>query len=298
MNRSVLWFRRGLAICLLCALAFGPAGASGLFPDFFFPGREQPDSGQGTPFGIIPMPGENGQSGAAPETTTLYAMPSARSVHSGDTLTIDYDLALSAADEGRISTIEQGSTLEYTLLYSDPDQSDEVTESLSGSVRFSMNRTENEKCTLTIQPVVSRSSILQVRAKMVFSDGTSLENTSDKILVYTEEEIRSHLYTQACAAGDTVEAVFMVLGPEGAWRFTCYAACSLDGGQTYTRAETPLLTFTLNSREKEPNETVSVIVNAEENCMFRLEADVLLPDGTEMVHATDPVRVSVGAVSL
>lgn len=298
MKRFILWLCRGMAICLLCVSVFASAGASGI-PGFFFPGREQPDSGQsGSPFGTIPLPGENGQNGTAPETTTLYAMPAARSVHSGDTLTIDYDLALSAADESRISVIEQGTTLEYTLLYSKTDQSADVTEGPSGSVRFSMNRTENERCTLTIQPTVSESSILKVRAKMIFSDGTSLENTSDQILVYTEEEIRSHLYTQACSSGDTIEAAFMVLGPEGSWRFTCYASYSQDGGQTYTRLEKPLTTFVLNSHEREPSITLEVVVNADANCMYRIEADVLLPDGTEMVHATDAVRVSAGTVSL
>jgi len=295
--------------------------ASGLFgPGFFFPGPDSnadenaqsppgsftppgqsggSDENAQSPFGLIPLPGEgNSQFREPPETTTLYAMPSARSVKSGETLTIDYDLALSASDESKIAVIEQGATLEYTLSWAKDEQGEAYEDRETGSVAFSMNRAENERCTLTLRPTPERSSILLVRAKMIFADGTSVENTSDRILVYTEEEIRSHVYTQSCNAGETIDAVFMVLGPEGPWQFTCYASCSLDGGQTWNRADSPLLTFTLNSHEREPDMNVKVAVEASENCLYRIEADVVLPDGVQMVHATDAVRVSAEAVSL
>ena len=304
MKRTISFLRRGLILGMLCVFCLtAAAGASDLFgPGFFFPDRNgngDGNSGQDTPFGLIPLPGgEEGQNRTPPETTTLYAMPSARSVKSGETLTIDYDLALSAEDESRISVIEQGTTLEYTLAWAKDEQGEAYEDRETGSVSFSMNRAENERCTLTLSPTTERSSILLVRAKMIFADGTSVENTSDRILVYTEEEIRSHVYTQACNAGETIDAVFMVLGPEGVWQFTCYASYSLDGGQTWTRAETPLMTFILNSHEREPDMNVKVAVEANENCMYRIEADVLLPDGVEMVHATDAVRVSADTVSL
>ena len=256
--------------------------------------------GNTVPFGFG-QPGGQGENAQVSETT-LKAMPSARSVRSGEELILNYDLLLSEEDRDRISVIEQGTTLEYVLSYTELKQTEaadgtetegtpESSDSPAETVSFSMNRANNEKCQLVLHPGVKRTSTLTVRARMIFSDGKTLECTSDRILVFTEEEIRSHLSVQACAPGDEIQADFMALGPEGLWQFTCYAAYSTDGGQTWQRSEDVLIRFQLNTHEREPNISVPVTVAAEGNCMYRIEADVTLPDGVVLVHASDPVRV-------
>ncbi len=301
-----------LVLCFAGA-AFGEGGTQGF--GFFWPGGNQqngswPGQPGGSPFGQqggspfgqqggspFGQPGEM-QPGQQPggmypaDKTSLAAMPSARSIRSGEEITLDYDLILSQEDMGRISIIQQGTTLEYTLVYAAPDDETRTADGGSGQVRFSMNREENERCTLTLKPVVKETSVLTVKAKMIFSDGETLECDSEKILVYTEPEIRSHLGAQECTPGEQLQADFMLIGPEGIWQFTCYLAVSADGGKTYTRKEEVLASFTVNTREQKPEISMPISLNAEENSFCRIEADVILPDGTPIEHASDPVRLA------
>ena len=271
---------------------WGPPGWPGgnSYPD----GNAQP-GGYSGPFGNDIQPDGFGQqqSPFSAEKTELKAFPSVRSVKAGEELTVDFDLLLSQEDAERVSIIEQGTDLEYTLVYSKIDDENDRTEVPGGSVHFSMNRTENEKCSLTLTPQVGTTSVLTVQAKMIFSDGETQECTSDRILVYTEPEIRSHLSAQACVSGEQLQADFMIIGPEGNWQFTCYPAVSLDNGNTYTRSSEPVGTFTVNTHEQEPQMKIQVAVTADENCMYRLETVVIQPDGQTREHNSDPVRVSI-----
>ena len=279
-------------LVLLLALSAGTAQASG----FFGPG------GFMNPFGNYNgQDGQGGQGGSfRPEATEtkLYSQPSARSIKSGEQLTLEYDLDLAQSDMEKISVIEQGATLNYTLLISEDEKGESFTPGESGSVSFSMNRQSNEHCVLTLQPQVTQNTLLRVSARLTFQDGSYLENESDTILVYVAAEIRSHMESQECNAGDTVHVQLRVLGPEGAWQMTCYRSYSFDGGVTWTREEKAVGGYTLNTHEREPNVTLKVPIAAGDNCMARLEWVVILPDGTEQQHITDPVRVQVGTVTL
>ena len=309
---------RGLAAVMALVLCFaGQALGEGGTPGFGFfpPGGNQQNgswpgqqnggwSGQqgggpfgqqgGSPFGQPGemQPGQQAGEMYPADQTSLAAMPSARSVRSGEEITLDYDLILSQEDMGRISIIQQGTMLEYTLVYAALEDESRTTDGGSGQVRFSMNREENERCTLSLKPEVKETSVLTVEAKMIFSDGEALECDSEKILVYTKPEIRSHLGAQECAPGEQLQADFMLIGPEGSWQFTCYLAVSADGGKTYTRTEEVLASFTVNTREQKPEISMPIAFNAEENSFCRIEADVILPDGTTIKHASDPVRLA------
>lgn len=282
--------------CLMPAWAEGPGGGMGSF------GGQGGFGGQGS-YGSWPgsgmMPGGEGeygfggpgQQGQQVTETTLFAMPAARAVKSGETLTIDYDLVLVEMDSAVISTIEQGATLNYKLLYYSMEDDENYTEGGSGTAEFSMQRSNDERCTISVTPEAEQTCRMKVQASMTLRDGTVYESTSDMILVYTAAELRSHISTQACTSGDTVQVDFMLLGPEGPWSFTCYAARSYDGGNTYQRDAEPMLTFQVNSREVEPKKALQWTIRADDNCMVRIEATVTLPDGSTIEHLSDPVRV-------
>ena len=263
--------------------------------DFSQPGNYNQPGGYSNPFGNNMQPNGFGQqSPFSADKTELKVFPSVRAVKTGEELKLDFDLILSQDDMGRVSVIQEGTELEYTLAYTPIDDENTKTETAAEKVRFTMNREENEKCTLTLYPQVDRTSVLVVQSKMIFSDGETQECTSDKILVYTEPEIRSHLSKQGCESGEVLQADFMMIGPEGRWQFTCYPAVSLDNGNTYTRSEEPVGSFTVNTHEQEPQMKIQVTVTADQNCMYRLETVVVLPDGQTMEHFSDPVRVSTG----
>lgn len=305
--------------------AFPGSGPFGQYPGFGQNGQDGQDSQDGqypgnSPFGQFPGFGQDGQQQTAPEETTLMAMPSARSVRSGEELTLAFDLRLSEKDTDRISVIQQGTTLEYTLTYTplaaapseeDPadaqqdaggetpvseDEARSVT-TAAQTVTFSMDRENNERCTLTLRPEAEESSVLTVSARMVFTDGETLDCDSGKILVYTEPEVRSHLSAVACAAGDQLRADLVLIGPEGQWQFTCRLSRSADGGQTYQPSEEVLTSFSVNTRQREPNASFDFTVTADGNCFCRIEAEVTLPDGTVLSHVSDPFMVSAETVS-
>lgn len=291
--------------------------SNGQYPGYY-PNSQYPGSDSN---GQYPGYYSNGQQQTAPEKTTLTSMPSARSVKSGDELTLTFDLILSNDDMSRISVIQQGTTLEYSLTYTPltaetpaaqapqagdasgsekddsaaaaaEDESRSVT-TAGETVSFSMDRENNERCTLTLRPEVTESSVLVVSARMVFADGETLDCKSDKILVYTAPEVRSHISAVACTVGDQLQADMILIGPEGQWQFVCRLSWSTDGGQTYQPSETSLISFTVNTREREPKASFRFPVSASENCFCRIESQITLPDGTVISNLSDPFMVSL-----
>ena len=239
---------------------------------------------------------QGGQQQPTVAETTLSSRPGARSVKSGSDISIDYDLQLSSSDSEWTSTIEQGATMEYVLVTAPLDDESNKTFGASATAQFTMNRKNNERCTITVRPQVSVNSILTVKARMTFADGRVLENETDKILVYTDVLIGSHISAQECEPGAALTVDFMMVGPEGLWQFTAYLAQSEDGGNTYTRGAQST-TFQVNTHEREPKAKLKLNAPETENAFFRLELEVTLQDGTKITHITDPVRVSGSGVS-
>ena len=274
--------------------SYWPFG-SGSFGSFGSPfGGGSSGGNDGSGYFFNPFGGEDGQQNPSSGVTetTLRAMPSSRTVKSGESLQLDYDLLLSDGDQSRVEVIEQGTTLEYILVTAPIDNEEQTTESAPQTVTFSMNRKNNERCSITFNPTVTENSVLKVKAKMTFTDGAVLENESDKILVYTEAAVSSHAGVQSCQPGATVEYSFMLIGPEGLWQFTFYMATSSDNGATYTRTG-GTMNIQVNTRQTEPKTSLNVVAPSQENTYFRLEAEVVLPDGTKITHACDPVLVGV-----
>ena len=164
-------------------------------------------------------------------------------------------------------------------------------ETAPARVHFSMNREANERCTLLLTPAPAQTCLLRVSARMLFTDGTWLDYLSDDILVYTEEEIRSHPDAQTVIAGEALPVRWSVLGPEGLYTFRLFSALSRDGGQTWARLE-EVPGFTLDTRSQEPATVVNSIIRSAEPGLVRLEAEVTLPDGSVLVNVTDPVTLS------
>lgn len=273
---------------------YGNGGSNG----FGYPFGNGNGGNNGNGYFFNPFGSEDGQQNPSGVTeTTLRAMPSSRTVKSGDTLQLDYDLLLSDGDQSRVEVIEQGTTLEYILVTAPVDNEEQTTESAPQTVTFSMNRRNNERCSITITPTVTQNSVLKVKAKMTFTDGAVLENESDKILVYTDAAVSSHAGVQSCQPGATVEYSFMLIGPEGPWQFTFYMATSSDNGATYTRTGSTM-NIQVNTRQTEPKTSLNVVAPSAENTYFRLEAEITLPDGTRITHVCDPVLVGVAAAAI
>ena len=133
---------------------------------------------------------------------------------------------------------------------------------------------------------------------MTLRDGKTISCTSDAILIYTAEEIRSHMLDRDCEDGGQAKVAWMILGPEGNYSFRCYTAVSDDEGQTWFRTDGEPYDFTINTHQREPNITVAVPVKAGKSCMLRVEAEITLPDGRVLFSNTDPVRVSLGGTQL
>ncbi len=251
---------------------------------FLYPqGKEPPEN----------RPDRGGQIGETEVTETqLMSMLSARSVQRGTELSLHYDLQLAPADYEMVSVIEKGTTLEYQLLREiSEDEDPEVV--LSGSVSFSMNRSQNDRCILTITPEADQTCVMKVRARMIFADGTELENLSDSFLVYTQTEILTHLDAQDCEAGEEIQLDVMVRGAEGVYTFQVYRAISMDNGANYTREEAPMDVFLLDSHSQKPDMKRTLPVTAVDNCMLRFDLIVQTPDLSTVQVSSDPVRVKV-----
>ena len=281
MKRGILWLT---LVIFLCAAALpGFAGGYG------FPRGDDEDE-ETDPFGFSRRDENVAE-------TTLRCEPAVRTVKSGDELSIDFHLLLAQTDEDLVSVIEEGANLEYTLVTAPVDNEELTTESAPAFSTFSMDRKNNERCTLTLRPEVAENSVMTVKAKMTLTNGKVLECVSEKVLVYTEPMIRSHGSTEEAQPGDGVDMDFMLIGPEGVWQFTAWLALSQDGGNTYTRREGNA-TFQVNTRERDPKARVHITVPDMENALFRVEMEVVLQDGTVLKHVTDPVRIGGSSISI
>ena len=262
--------------------ADGPRDGSS---SFFFPGNGNAHDGQR-------------QIGDPQVTETkLMSQLSARSVAAGGALYVLYDLQLAAADYDRVSVIEQGTTLEYQLLRVSEGAGEEARPEevlLSGSETFSMKREENERCMLTLQPETAETCAMKIRAVMKFSDGTELENESDTFLVYTEEDILTHLSAQECAPGDELQMDVMVRGPEGIYTFQIYCAVSTDQGRTYARKGDPMDVFVLDSHSQQPDTRRTLRAEADGDCLIQYELVVQTPELKTLHVFSDPVRIRTG----
>ena len=284
MKRGLLWLT---LMIFLCAAAGASAEGYG-FP-WGGSGRYGFGDGEEGPYGF-------GRRDETVAETTLRCEPEARTVKSGGELTLDFHLLLSEADQELVETIEQGATVEYTLVTAPVDNEEQTTESAPQSAAFSMDRKNNERCALVLKPEVTENSVMTVKAKMTLANGRSFEAVSEKVLVYTEAMIRSHGSVQECQPGDGMDMDFMLIGPEGLWQFTAWLALS-DDGTNFVRREGSAV-FQVNTRERDPKARVHVTVPDQENGFFRVEMEVVLQDGTTLTHVTDPVKIGGASVSL
>ncbi len=280
MKRGIIWL---ILMIFLCSAALPVCAAGSGFP------WSRSDRDDEDPFGFS-------RRDETVAETTLKCEPNARTVKSGDELNVDFHLLLSEADQELVETIEQGATVEYTLVTAPVENEEQTTESAPASETFSMDRKNNERCTLTLRPEVTENSVMKVKAKLTLANGRSFEAVSEKVLVYTEAMIRSHGSVQDCQPGDGVDIDFMLMGPEGLWQFTAWLALS-DDGTNFVRREGSV-EFHVNTRERDPKARVHVTVPDQENGFFRVEMEVVLQDGTTLTHVTDPVKIGGASVSI
>ena len=280
MKRGIIWL---ILMIFLCSAALPVCAAGSGFP------WSRSDRDDEDPFGFS-------RRDETVAETTLKCEPNARTVKSGDELNVDFHLLLSEADQELVETIEQGATVEYILVTAPVENEEQTTESAPASETFSMDRKNNERCTLTLRPEVTENSVMKVKAKLTLANGRSFEAVSEKVLVYTEVMIRSHGSVQDCQPGDGVDIDFMLMGPEGLWQFTAWLALS-DDGTNFVRREGSV-EFHVNTRERDPKARVHVTVPDQENGFFRVEMEVVLQDGTTLTHVTDPVKIGGASVSI
>ena len=285
MKRGILWLTLVIFLCaaVLPVCAAGSGFSRGGYDPYDYFGDEE------GPFGF-------GRRDESVAETTLKCEPNARTVKSGDELGVDLHLLLSEADQELVETIEQGATVEYTLVTAPVENEEQTAESAPESASFSMDRKNNERCTLLLRPQVTENSVMTVKVKMTLANGRSFEAVSEKVLVYTEPLIRSHGSAQECEPGEGMDMDFMLIGPEGIWQFTAWLAMS-DDGTTFVRREGSA-EFQVNTHEREPKARVHVTVPDKENAFFRLELEVVLQDGTTLTHVTEPVRIGGASVSI
>lgn len=285
MKRGIIWLTLVIFICAaaLPACAAGSGFSRGGYDPYGFFGDED------SPYGF-------GRRDESVAETTLKCEPNARTVKSGEQLDVDFHLLLSEADQELVETIEQGATVEYTLVTAPVENEEQTTESAPQSATFSMDRKNNERCTLSLKPEVAENSVMTLKAKLTLANGRSFEAVSEKVLVYTEPMIRSHGSVPECQPGDGVDIDFMLMGPEGLWQFNAWLALS-DDGTTFVRREGSAA-FQVNTHEREPKARVHVTVPDKENGFFRVELEVVLQDGTTLTHVTDPVKIGGASVSI
>ncbi len=285
MKRGILWLTLMIFLCVavLPVCAAGSGFSRGGYNSYGYFGDED------SPFGF-------GRRDESVSETTLKCEPNVRTVKSGEQLDVDFHLLLSEADQELVETIEQGATVEYTLATAPVENEEQTTESAPESATFSMDRKNNERCTLSLRPEVTENSVMKVKAKLTLANGRSFEAVSEKVLVYTEAMIRSHGSVLECQPGDGVDIDFMLMGPEGLWQFTAWLALS-DDGTNFVRREGSAV-FQVNTRERDPKARVHVTVPEMENGFFRVEMEVVLQDGTTLTHVTDPVKIGGASVSL